>query len=117
MASAETQVPPGASTEVAGQAAGDAAHLLETPAPRVLTIDVGGTKIKFLATGEIEPRKIPSGPTMNPLRMVAEVQEATKDWGYDVISIGFAGSVGDHGPRSEPGNLAPGWVGFDFAAA
>jgi polyphosphate glucokinase len=25
--------------------------------------------------------------------------------------------VGPHGPRSEPGNLGPGWVGFDFAAA
>jgi hypothetical protein len=33
--------------------------------PRVLVIDVGGTNIKLLATGEKEPRKIPSGPTMS----------------------------------------------------
>ncbi len=33
------------------------------------------------------------------------------------MSIGFPGLVGDNGPRSEPGNLGAGWVGFDYAAA
>jgi hypothetical protein len=28
----------------------------------VLAIDIGGTNIKILATGEKEPRKFPSGP-------------------------------------------------------
>jgi predicted NBD/HSP70 family sugar kinase len=40
-----------------------------------------------------------------------------KDWHYDAISIGYPGRVGSHGPRSDPGNLGAGWVGFDFAAA
>ena len=32
---------------------------------RVLVIDVGGTQIKVLATGQRQPRKIPSGPKMS----------------------------------------------------
>jgi hypothetical protein len=38
-------------------------------------------------------------------------------WDYEAISIGYPGLVGSHGPSSEPGNLGPGWVGFDFSAA
>ena len=49
--------------------------------------------------------------------MVEAVQEMAADWKYEAVSIGYPGQVGDHGPRSEPGNLGPGWVGFDFAAA
>jgi polyphosphate glucokinase len=49
--------------------------------------------------------------------MVAKVQELSQDWPYEAVSIGYPGLVGDHGPRAEPGNLGPGWVGFDFAAA
>src|SRR5262249_28587386 len=30
---------------------------------------------------------------------------------------GYPGLVGNHGPSSEPGNLGPGWVGFDFYSA
>jgi polyphosphate glucokinase len=37
----------------------------------VLAIDIGGTKIKILATGQKEPRKFPSGETMTPKRMDA----------------------------------------------
>jgi len=33
------------------------------------------------------------------------------------VSIGYPGMVGSHGPRSEPGNLGAGWVGFNFAVA
>ncbi len=39
------------------------------------------------------------------------------DWEYEAVSIGYPGLVGPHGPRSEPGNLGAGWVGFDFATA
>jgi polyphosphate glucokinase len=49
--------------------------------------------------------------------MVTKVRKLTQDWKYDVVSIGYPGPVGMHGPRSEPGNLGSGWVGFDFAAA
>ena len=52
-----------------------------------------------------------------PARLVETVQKHSKGWEYEAISIGYPGLVGSQGPRSEPGNLGPGWVGFDFAAA
>jgi polyphosphate glucokinase len=84
---------------------------------KVLVIDVGGSKVKVLATGHPEPRKVASGSRLTPLRLVALVQELAEGWAYDAISMGFPGLVGGSGPRSEPGNLGPGWVGFDYAAA
>jgi polyphosphate glucokinase len=83
----------------------------------VLVIDIGGSHIKFLATGQTELRKIPSGTDFTPQKMVADIQEATKDWSYDVVSIGFPGPISDNKPVREPKNLRTGWVGFDFAAA
>lgn len=83
----------------------------------ILAIDIGGTKVKFLLSGEHEPRKFSSGKRLTPAKMVETLQTQAADWKYDAISIGYPGLVGDHGPRSEPGNLGHGWVGFDFAAA
>ena len=87
------------------------------PATPTLVIDVGGTKFKMLATGQTEPRQAPSGIALTPAHLVEVVHELASDWEYECISIGLPGQVGDHGPRSEPGNLGPGWVGFDYAAA
>jgi len=84
---------------------------------RILTIDVGGTKVKVLSNQHHEPRKVASGPTMTAAQMVAAVQKLAADWSYDVISIGFPGPVLDGKPLAEPKNLGAGWVGFDFAKA
>jgi hypothetical protein len=90
----------------------------ESPPPEsILVIDVGGSKIKLLVSGQTEPRKMVSGTKMTPGRLVEAVQELAQDWKYDAISIGYPGLVGGSGPRSEPGNLGPGWVGFDYSAA
>lgn len=83
----------------------------------VLVIDVGGTHVKVLATGQTEERKIPSGPKMTASKMVREVKRVTKDWEYDVVSIGYPGPVVHGMPLREPFNLGGGWVGFDFAKA
>jgi len=83
----------------------------------VLAVDVGGTNIKILATGEDEPRKTPSGPTLTPKRMVTDVIKLAKNWKYDVVSIGYPGPVMHGRPVAEPHNLAPGWVGFNFEKA
>jgi polyphosphate glucokinase len=90
---------------------------MEKQQRNILAIDVGGTNIKVLATGQKEPIKIPSGPKMTAKRMVKEVREATKDWHYSVVSIGYPGPVIHGHPLSEPHNLAGGWVGFDFRKA
>lgn len=84
---------------------------------KILAIDIGGTKVKILATGQTDSRKLPSGKRLTPADMVEGVKKLADDWDYDAISIGYPGQVGDHGPRAEPGNLGPGWVGFNFAAA
>jgi predicted NBD/HSP70 family sugar kinase len=87
------------------------------PPSSILVIDIGGTKVKVLASGETEPRKMSSGKRLTPRRMVDGVRELSAGWKYEAVSIGFPGLVGNHGPQSEPGNLGTGWVGFDFAAA
>jgi polyphosphate glucokinase len=84
---------------------------------KILAIDIGGTKLKVLAIGQTEPRKVPSGKKLTPGRMVEVVSELAQGWEYEAVSIGYPGLVGDNGPRSEPGTLGPGWVGFNFAAA
>jgi polyphosphate glucokinase len=83
----------------------------------VLVVDVGGTNVKILATGQSEPRKLVSGPTLTAEKMVAGVKELAVDWKYDVVSIGYPGPVLLGRPISEPKNLASGWVGFDYQAA
>ena len=83
----------------------------------VLVIDVGGTHVKLLATGAAEPRRFKSGRSLTPETLVQRVHEETRDWHFDVISLGIPGVVGPKGPFSEPGNLGCGWVGFDYEAA
>lgn len=83
---------------------------------KILVIDVGGTNIKFMASGQEEERRFPSGPTMTAANMVDGVMAAVKDWAYDVVAIGYPGPIAHGKAIKEPFNLAPGWVGYDFQA-
>jgi polyphosphate glucokinase len=83
----------------------------------VLVIDVGGSSVKFLATGQTKARSFPSGPTLTAKQMVSRVKKLAADWTYDVVSIGYPGPVLAGRPIAEPRNLGRGWVGFDFARA
>jgi polyphosphate glucokinase len=83
----------------------------------VLVIDVGGTHVKVLATGEKTHREFESGPKMTPKVMVSQVRTLVADWQYDAIAMGFPGPVVHNRPLAEPWNLGPGWVGFDFKRA
>ena len=75
---------------------------------KVLVIDIGGNSVKALVTGETEPRKFPSGPTLTPRQMVSAVAKLTEDWKYDAVSIGYPGRVRDNRPVAEPVNLGTG---------
>src|SRR5262245_847929 len=86
-------------------------------AMKVLVVDIGGTNVKMLASGQDSPRRFPSGKTMTPLAMVQGVLDAAKDWQYEAISIGYPGPVLCGQPMTEPANLGRGWMGFDFASA
>jgi polyphosphate glucokinase len=84
---------------------------------KILVIDVGGTHVKVLASGQKTPIKIPSGPKMTAQRMVKLVREATSKWRYEAVSVGFPGPVIANRPMREPHNLGEGWVHFDFHRA
>jgi polyphosphate glucokinase len=83
----------------------------------ILVIDVGGTHLKVMAPGQTEPVKIPSGIGTTPSLMVSEVKKAIGAVKYSGVSIGYPGPVINGKPALEPHNLAPGWVGFDYAKA
>jgi polyphosphate glucokinase len=84
---------------------------------KVLVIDVGGTHIKMLATGQKEARKIPSGPTMTAGKMVRVVAECVKDWKFDRVSLGYPGPIINGHALREPHNLGGGWMKCDFGKA
>jgi polyphosphate glucokinase len=83
----------------------------------VLAVDVGGTHVKVLVSGQTEARKFESGPGLVARRMVSGVKKIAGDWIYDAVSIGYPGPVLRNVPISEPLNLGRGWVGFNFEAA
>jgi polyphosphate glucokinase len=83
----------------------------------VLAVDVGGTHVKILATGQTEPRKFASGPALTPNKMVTGVKKLARGWTYEVVSLGYPGPVLRNRPVAEPHNMAPGWLGFNFEQA
>jgi polyphosphate glucokinase len=83
----------------------------------VLVVDVGGSHVKCLLSGQTEPRVFDSGPDMTPQDMVDGVLEVAADWSWNAVSIGYPGPVRENRPIGEPHNLAKGWVGFDFEGA
>lgn len=83
----------------------------------VLAIDIGGTHVKLRTSSSDEARRFKSGPHLTPEAFVDHVRNIVADWTYDVIAIGFPGTVEGNAPAAEPGNLGNGWVGFDFARA
>jgi len=84
---------------------------------KVLVIDIGGTNVKLFLTGHRDRVKVPSGPELTPRQMVREVREATADWDYDVVTIGYPGPIVRGRIAREPINLGTGWVRFNFGRA
>ena len=84
---------------------------------KVLVVDVGGTHVKILATGQTQPREFASGPKLTAAQAVAQVLQLAADWQYDVVTVGYPGPLLHQRVAAEPHNLGKGWMGFDFAAA
>jgi len=83
----------------------------------ILVVDVGGTHVKVLATGQKAHREFVSGRHLTAKRMVSGVRKLAADWKYDFVSIGYPGPVHRNQPVVEPWNLGKGWVAFDFKKA
>src|SRR5437667_962045 len=83
----------------------------------VLVVDVGGSHVKVLATGEQQSRRADSGPDLTAAQMVEAALKLAADWTWDGVSVGVPSPV--HGGRvtAEPVNLGEGWVGFDYTGA
>jgi polyphosphate glucokinase len=84
---------------------------------KILVVDVGGTHVKILATGQREHRQVDSGPAMTARGMVSAVKRLSADWSYDHVTIGYPGPVVHGHVVAEPHNLGGGWAGFDFRRA
>jgi polyphosphate glucokinase len=83
----------------------------------VLAVDVGGSHVKVMTNTGATKREFPSGPHLSAKKMVKEVAALTRDWSYDVISVGYPGPVAHGRPLAEPHNLGRGWIGFNFEEA
>ncbi len=84
---------------------------------KVLMLDVGGTSVKMMASGHEGFRKFPSGRGLTAAKMVKGVLEATQDWEYEAVSLGFPGIVREGAIARDPLNLSGGWKDFDFEKA
>ena len=84
----------------------------------VLVIDVGGTSVKILATGQPESLVVSIRIEAHPqAHGVGSEETCRADWTYDAVSIGYPGPVLSGRPSAEPVNLGRGWIAFDFAEA
>ena len=83
----------------------------------ILTIDVGGSRVKVMTSRVRKKHQFSSGSHLSAKAMVKKIKDLTKDWSYDVISLGYPGPVIRNRPFAEPHNLGHGWAGFDFARA
>jgi polyphosphate glucokinase len=83
----------------------------------ILAIDIGGSRVKVMTSSVRERRAFASGPALSPKEMVRQVKALTRDWSYDVVSIGYPGPVINNRPLTEPHNLGAGWAGFNFEKA
>ncbi len=83
---------------------------------RVLVVDVGGSHVKLLATGEQQARRFDSGKSLTAQQMIAGVRAAAEGWSWDLLTVGVPTLV--HGGKviADPINLGSSWVGVDYEA-
>ena len=84
---------------------------------KILVVDVGGSNVKMMISQEEKRRKFESGPKLTPEEAVKQIKNATSDWVFDAIAIGFPAPVRDGKIVTDPKHLGRNWTGFDFAKA
>jgi polyphosphate glucokinase len=81
----------------------------------ILSVDIGGSSIKAMRSGDAERRSVPSGPTYSPEQFRDDLPRLAGGQPFGAISIGFPSPVRRGRILREPANLGPGWTGFDLA--
>lgn len=84
---------------------------------KVLVVDVGGTHVKMLVTGQQEHREFVSGPVMTAKQMVSKVLKATRDWRWDFVSVGYPGPFCTAIRLQTRITSVVVWVGYDSVRA
>jgi polyphosphate glucokinase len=56
---------------------------------QILVVDVGGTEVKVLVTGQMTHRQFASSVPLTPIQMVSRVLKTAEGWKYDAMSIGY----------------------------
>jgi polyphosphate glucokinase len=79
----------------------------------ILVVDIGGTNVKLMISRDSK-RKFPSGKKLSPQDLVAQIKEATDDWEYEAISLGFPSVVKNDKILKDPKHLAGGWTELDL---
>jgi polyphosphate glucokinase len=69
---------------------------------KVLAVDVGGSRVKILATGQKQKREVVSGPRKTARQMVSRVKKLSEGWAYDVVSVGFPDRSSTIAPSPNP---------------
>jgi len=76
----------------------------------VLAVDVGGSHVKALRSGESQRRRFDSGPDLTPQEMVRGVLTLAEGWSFDRVTVGIPTPVRGGKSIAEPVNLGEGWV-------
>ncbi len=80
-------------------------------------VDVGGSHVKVLASGEQVKRRAESGPALTAAQMVAAACELAAGWTWDRVSVGVPAPVRGGRITADPVNLGDGWTDFDYETA
>ena len=73
---------------------------------QVLAIDIGGTNVKLLRTGDSERRKFPSGPNLTPKRFAKAIKVRRLVGSSTGFGVGIKVGVCVAGPSVETWFLA-----------
>jgi predicted NBD/HSP70 family sugar kinase len=82
----------------------------------VLVIDIGGTHVKLMLSAR-DRRKFDSGSRMTPAQWLRKLNQTTRGWKFDAVSIGFPAPVRKGRIMRDPKHLGTGWGRFDFRKA
>jgi hypothetical protein len=56
---------------------------------QILVVDVGGSEVKVLVTGQTTHRQFASSVSLTPIQMVSRVLKTAEGWKYDAMSSGI----------------------------
>lgn len=68
---------------------------------KVLAVDIGGSHVKALVSGNRHPIRFESGKHLTPSPLLEGLRANSPAAGFDVVAMGYPGPVGPDGPTAE----------------